>query len=114
MDELSDEQSNYEEYQELIKALKIGAEKIDSAPGRYGIFGIQHISYVKACLVAPEPSGVFQRYHETAELPEDKRGMLLVWDEEVEYNGDKVMLRKLIERLELLWKEYRMFNEGGA
>lgn len=113
MDEISDEQSNYEEYQGLIEALKAGAEQLEHAPGQ--ALSVWHIGVLNGMKMQLEnPEYFFSVYHRTSKPPTDHQGERIVWDLKVEYNGSKVPLRHLVQRLELLWNESRMLNEGGA
>lgn len=114
MDEFTDDISSYDEYLNLVKALKLGAERINDDPSRNAIYGIQHLPFVIACLSDPEPTGLFRVYRQHPEPSPDHRDVPFIWDYEVEYNGEMVRYRRLIEKLERLWNEFRMLNEGGA
>lgn len=108
-----DEISSFEEYQDLIKALKIGAETIGEDPNRNAIYGIRHLSFVIASLNDSVPTGLFRVYHQHMDASPDHKDVPFIWDVEVEFNGQIVKLRLLIEKLEKLWDEYQMSNESG-
>lgn len=113
MDEISDEQSNYEEFQSLLEALKTGAEQLEHLPGQ--ALSVWHIAVLNGMKLRLEnPEHIFTEYHRTSKPPGDHVGEKVVWDLEVLYNGEKVQLKALIGRLERLWNELRMLNEGGA
>lgn len=108
-----EEISNYEESLALLKAIRDGAEEISFRPGNvYSLYGYNHLPAVRSS--SDNPEHLFRLYHQNNELPPDHRGDPFVWDQAIEYNGEKVALGTLILKLEQFWNEYKMLNEGGA
>ena len=113
MDEISDEQTSYDEYQALLEAIKNGAKQLEHTPGQ--AISVWHIAVLNGMKMRlKNPEHIFTVYHRTSKPPEDHKGEKVVWDLEVEYNGNMVQLGALIKKLEALWNEFRMLNEGGA
>jgi hypothetical protein len=113
MDELSDEEISYEEYQSLVKAISDGARAIDKEIGIS--ISVFHVSALNGIMQRLEsPRHLFALYHRTASPPGDHFNEKVVWDLPVEYNGQTVSLRYLILKLEKLWNQQNMLTEGGV